>query len=150
MSPTAVGRLICVALTSLSSTCTAYEALLVHLPTTLSGSWTLACVFVVSIVFTVCGVAYERRESAKGGDGGDAGKAYRPRHYLAFTLQATLSFVAIFFDYLGVTYAPVGDAVALYSLSAVWTPLLETVIKRQRPSKQVEGGGDGGREGGRE
>ena len=51
LSPTAVGRLICVALTSLSSTCTAYEALLVHLPTTLSGSWTLACVFTVSIVF---------------------------------------------------------------------------------------------------
>ena len=121
-----------------------------HLPSTLDGSWTLACVFVIAVFFTVGGVYWERRESGPEAVSGAneestlslSPSSYGPTHFLALTVQAALQFTAIYFDYLAVTYAHVGDAVAIYSLSALWTPILESITSRKWPHNQVRENGD--------
>ena len=64
-------------------------------------------------------------------------ETYTKTHYLALILQAALAFLAAYFDYLGIAHAPAGDAMALFSLCAVWTPLLESAFKKQKPANQV-------------
>ena len=99
-------RLTCIALTLLATLCSGYESTLVDSPGILDGSWTVACVVVVAIIFSVP-LAIASHSEWHG---------FSFFQWVAVGMHAVLELTAMLFSYFAIKSAPVGDAVALYNL----------------------------------
>ena len=99
-------RLTCVALMLLATLCSAYESTLVESPGILDGSWTVACVVVVAIIFSIP-LAIVNHSNWQG---------FSFFQWVAVGMHAALELTAMLFSYFAIKSAPVGDAVALYNL----------------------------------
>ena len=103
------GRLTCIGLTLLAAVCSGYESMLVDAPRVLDGSWTVACVVAVFVIFGLPLWAVKRSEWRDSG-------GFTTSQCAGAAFHAALELTAMWFVYRAIELTPVGDAVALYNL----------------------------------